>query len=399
MRLRIKKMRLSVGSAILMVFFGVGWFALEPGNNATDEQRDGVETVENEPYQKRGTAPSVDAPMSLPAPSITRMKRQGCVADGILSNYDNATAAAEYVNRSSCYYLHRALETWLAPPDFVRAAEIKKQITKEDLVYGMFIAEAIDTKAHYYDPVRGKDFDFSAMCRTSSKNFWGEHTCKPSFEREEYRRYLRAITQEAMDIGIQVFLFGQIYYQESATHDAPVAPTIIAEMREYADFLGTDILIGAQTNDIVDENYLRIFDFIEGGVGIALDGSIEDGPCHSRWWRKPGDWCWALLWHPQFRDRANNVFIHFDWSGKKDDDMGTLAHMSADARATTLRTLHEFFTRRDIGFLLPIGAPLHRQNGGCYGPRKRYYSPDNRYSCKDENVINDLLRRAQQSGQ
>jgi len=388
-----KKIHFSVGGVVLVAFFGIWLFFLEPESKTTDEQRSSVESTEQ--YQQHSTTPSVDTSSPMSPPSIARMKRQGCVADGLLSDYGDANTAAELVNRSTCYYLHRSLETWLAPPDFTRAAEIKKKITREDLVYGMFIAEAINTRARYYDPVREKNFDFDAMCRAGSENFWGEHTCKPSFEREEYRRYLRAITQEAMDLGVQVFLFGQIYYQESADRGSPIAPDIIAEMREYAQFIGTDIVVGAQTNDIADEKYLRSFDFIEGGVGITSDGAIENGPCHSRWWHAPGDWCWALLWHPQFHDRANNVFIHLDWSGKKDDDMGTFANMNTETRATTLRTLHAFFTGRDIGFLLPIGAPLHRQNGGCYGPRKRYYSPDNRYSCKDEDVINDILRHAQ----
>jgi len=34
---------------------------------------------------------------------------------------------------------------------------------------------------------------------------------------------------------------------------------------------------------------------------------------------------------------------------------------------------------------------LYKDNGGCRGPKKKFYSPDNAYSCKDEDVINNIL--------
>ena len=330
----------------------------------------------------------------LPPPSLERMKREGCVADGFLSGYGEKTKTlTKLINRSHCYYLHRALETWLDPPDFEEAAEIKDQIDKPDMVYGMFIAEAIDTKANFYYPAKDREFEFEKMCRPGSKNDWGEHTCKPSFASLEYREYLREITSQAVEMGIQVFLFGQIFYQDSL--DAPLAPQIIEEMRAVAHYAGTEIIIGAQTNDITDEKYLRSFDFIEGGVGLHEDGSIEKGPCFSRWWQKEGDWCWALLWHDRFAKKANNVFIHLDWSGRLGDDMSTFARMNATDRHTTLTRLHQYFMKRDMAFLLPILAPLPKNNGSCFGPKERFYSPDDKYSCDDEDIINALLKRAQ----
>lgn len=327
-----------------------------------------------------------------PSASMKRMKQKGCVADGFLSGYGgDVNSSIALINRSRCYYLHRALETWLKPPDFKLARKIQEKVTKPNTVYGMFIAEAISTKADYFYPAENREFDFDAMCRPGSKNDWGEHTCKPFLGREEYRKYVQYIAEQAMDMGIQSFLFGQVFYQDSTDMAETKMPDVIRGMREYADFRGMDILIGAQTNDIVDANYLGLFDYIEGGVGLQADGSIEDGPCFSRWWQKPGDWCWALLWHPDFSEKAKNVFVHFDWSGTLGDDMSVFTRMERDERAVTLSRLHRDFIKRDVGFLMPMLATLHKDNAGCHGAKKRFYSASRKYSCQDEEIINQIL--------
>ncbi|MGK2849093.1 MAG: hypothetical protein ACSLEX_03440 [Minisyncoccota bacterium] len=329
-----------------------------------------------------------------PPPKVNQMKRQGCVADGFLSGYGgDVNSSIALINRSQCYYLHRALETWLKPPDFELAREIQKRVTKPNTVYGMFLAEAISTKSDYFYPAENRNFDFEAMCRPGTKNDWGEHTCKPSLQREEYRKYVQYIAEQAMDMGIQVFLFGQVFYQDSANMKETHMPDVIQGMREYALFRGMDILIGAQTNDITDESYLRLFDFIEGGVGLKDDGAVERDACFSRWWKRPGDWCWALLWHDNFSKKANNVFVHFDWSGKVGDDMSVFTRMSPDERAVTLSRLHNYFLNRDVGFLMPVLATLHRDNGGCHGAKKGFYSASRKYSCQDEEVINEILMK------
>lgn len=332
----------------------------------------------------------------LPPPSMEVIKKKGCVADGLLFGYEGKdNTALEMVNRSECQYLHRAVETWLSPPDFDKVARRKSKITKEGVIYGMFIAEAIDKKANYAYPDEDRDFEFSDMCRPGSNNFWGEHTCKPSFARKEYRKYVQYITEQAIDNGIQVFMFGQVFYQEGSDLSDPWAKEIIESMREYAAFKGTSILVGAQTNDITDESYLRLFDFIEGGVGLSAEGTVEDGPCFSRWWSpEKGGWCWALLWNDRYRSKANDVLLHLDWSGKWGDDMSTFARMGKEKRSETLKYLYNYFTSRDDGFLLPLLAVLHKNNGGgCYGDKARYYSADNNFSCGDEGVINAIIKK------
>jgi hypothetical protein len=141
-------------------------------------------------------------------------------------------------------------------------------------------------------------------------------------------------------------------------------------------------VIGAQTNSITDPNYLKLFDYIEGGVGISEQGAIENGPC---WSGKNS--CWALLWHPNFSQKANNVFLNLDWGGMLNDDMSKFARMDQDTRAKTLKNLYSYFTSKNMGFMMPYLAVVNKDNGGCYGPKRNFYSPDNKYKCDDEDTI------------
>ena len=65
--------------------------------------------------------------------------------------------------------------------------------------------------------------------------------------------------------------------------------------------------------------------------------------------------------------------------------------MNADDRALTLRTLHRKFMAKNVGFMMPLFGVLYADNGGCRGPKKKFYSPDNQYGCHDEDVINAIL--------
>ena len=334
--------------------------------------------------------PEEFVPIKRPIPDPVNMKKvktKGCVADGLLSEYNPENDDfINLINRSECYYLHRAIETWLKPPDFETIDFVMNKINKKNVVYGMFIAEAIDTKAKYYNDYEKEFFNFDAMCREGSKNVWGEHSCKPNFSSKEYRDYIKYITSKAIDLGIQSFTFGQIYMQESGSGQE-YAKEIVDDIRVYAKQKKVNIIIGAQTGAITDENYLKIFDYIEGGVGIDDNGNIEDGPCLSR-----KESCWGLLWHKDFSSKAKNVLLHLDWTGIKEDDLDRFARMNDEKRATTLTYLYKYFINKNMGFLMPFFGVLDRENGGCYGPKKRFYSPDNLYSCKDEGIINKLIK-------
>ena len=362
---------------------------------AVDKKKKDIESIapamiKIPPRTKKEEIKIPDIPKKIFVPgkfSMDTIKKKGCVADGMLSGYGgNTEKMIGLIERSQCQYLHRALETWLESPDLDKAAEIMAEVDKPGLVFGMFIAEAINKKSDYTDPESGKKFDFSEMCRKDTDNAWGEHTCLPSFERPEYKQYIELITRKAMDIGIQSFLFGQIHYQNQQDLANSELPNVVRDMRRYAKKKNLQVVIGAQTNSITDQKYLGLFDYIEGGLGIDMGGNVEDGPC---WSGKSS--CWALLWNDIFRANAKNVILNLDWSGIPNDDMSKFARMDQETRIKTLDNLYHYFTSRQIGFLMPFLAPLYPENNGCYGPQKRFYSPDNRYHCKDEDKINNIL--------
>ena len=239
-------------------------------------------------------------------------------------------------------------------------------------------------KDDYKNEDTGHVFDFRKMCHEDTMNDWGEHTCKPTFSSSEYRDYIEYITRRAIDLGIQSFTFGQIYMQESRMRD--YAPQIVKDIRTYAKKKGVDVVIGAQTGTITDSKYLRLFDYIEGGVGIDGSGNVESGPCLST----RGS-CWALLWNKRYAAKAKNVLLHLDWTGIPSDDLDIFARMDTKKRAQTLQNLYGNFTSQNMGFLMPYFGVLYKDNGGCFGPKKRFYSPDSAYGCRDEGVISKIL--------
>ena len=124
-------------------------------------------------WEKDAAPKNSDGEEILPPPppvDMAKLKTKGCVADGFLSGYGgDINSSIALINRSECYYLHRALETWLAAPDFELAREIKAEVTKPNTVYGMFIAEAISTNEDYFNPEKQRDFDFDEMCRKGAR--------------------------------------------------------------------------------------------------------------------------------------------------------------------------------------------------------------------------------------
>jgi hypothetical protein len=325
--------------------------------------------------------------------AMEKIKKKGCVADGLLSGYGGDTDnLIEMINRSQCQYLHRAVETWANPPDFEAVEKNIKKIKKPDMILGMFLAEAINPKKKYKDLETGKEFYFSKMCKSDSLGMWGVDTCKADMDNKDYREYLISISKKAIDLGITSFLFGQVYMQEGPDLSASKIPEVLLDVRQYAMMKNIGIVIGAQTNTIKDEKYLKNFDYIEGGVGQTPGGKIDEGPCDKYYGEKRGGWCWALLWNKMFSSRANNVVLHLDWSGAEDDDMSVFSRMNQDDRIRTLYMFHKRFTSNGMGFLMPFLAVIHPQNQNCSGPTKEFYAPDNKYSCKDEDDMNAILK-------
>ncbi|MFZ2193362.1 MAG: hypothetical protein WAV31_03900 [Candidatus Moraniibacteriota bacterium] len=391
--LKNKKIGIVLGTSILLLFFiSSSFFIIKSANDFPQFNPPKVVPrkiiVKEEKKEEEVIKPKYDYYYTPVPISMDKIKKQGCVTDGILSGYGGDTQeSVNMINRSSCVYLHRALETWADTPDFEKASRIMEKIKKPNIVYGMFIAEAIKKNKDFYYPEKDRDFDFSEMCRNDSSNIWGEHTCKPSLNEKEYREYLKYITREAMDLGIQSFLFGQIHYQDNPDLSKSKLKEVLDDMRKYAKSKNMQIIIGAQTGTITNEKYLRMFDYIEGGVGIGDDGKIENGPCWSHL-----ESCWALLWHERYANKANNVLLHLDWSGLKFDDMSVFARMDKSERERTLKELYGYFTSKKMGFLMPMMATINKENGGCYGPKKSFYSASKKYTCQDEGIIRSIIK-------
>jgi hypothetical protein len=390
-RRRIVPLTASAGVVVFSALVGV-WAMQRSEKSPPSEPVAAVVNIEENAFESEPEPVPPPEKKFIPGNfTMETIRKKGCVADGLLSEYgDNTKKMIELIERSECQYLHRSLETWLNDPDFEKASEIMARFEKPGLVFGMFIAEAIDKKEGYEDPETGKEYDYDEMCRKNTTNTWGKNTCIPSTEKKEYRKYLKSITQRAMDIGIQSFMFGQIHFQDKEHRDFSDSelPDIVKDMRKYAEEKNLQIIIGAQTNNIKDPEYLALFDYIEGGVGMDENGSIEDGPCWSGM-----ESCWALLWHDDYRTKAKNVLLHLDWSGIQNDDMSKFARMDKKTRAQTLEKFYEKFTVDNMGFLMPMLAPLYPENKGCYGPKKRFYSPDNRYKCQDEDAIKKIMSK------
>ncbi|KKR20340.1 MAG: hypothetical protein UT50_C0018G0009 [Candidatus Moranbacteria bacterium GW2011_GWA2_39_41] len=389
-------MRINFGVALLIVLILSGgvWKFLHDGlQDFPTHEIDNSSYARLAEFKKRERlAMPADVPARhfSPGPiSMDLMKSNGCVADGLLSGYgEKIKEIINTINRSECAYLHRSLETWLKVPDFSQAFDIMERVENRPIVYGMFLAEAISTRKKYADPNSGETFQYEQMCREGTEGRWGTDTCIPSVQNVEYRRYLKAVTRRAMDVGIQSFLFGQIMLQdENYNFEQTEMKKILADMRQYAKERGMQIVVGAQTDEITDERYLRMFDYIEGGVGVDDAGNVENQPCFSGHAN-----CWALLWHERYSSKANNVLLHLDWSGLVWDDMGVFARMTKEKRIETLANLYQKFTSQNMGFMMPYLAVLNHDNDGCYGPNKHFYAPSKKYKCKDENAIKKIMR-------
>jgi hypothetical protein len=260
------------------------------------------------------------------------------------------------------------------------------------MIVGMFLAEAINPEARYYDPVSKKEYNFSDFCRKDSWGSWGKNTCKANMDNPEYREYLTGVIKRAIDLGATSFLFGQIYMQEGSSLDNSKISEVIRVSRKYAENKNKKIIFGAQTNTITNEKYLKNFDYIEGGIGESPNGNLDKGACSDYYAGKKGGWCWALLWDNRYSSRANDVVLHLDWNGSEDDDMSVFSQMSRENRIENLYKFYKTFTDRGFGFLMPFLAVINPNHPACFGPSREFYSPDNKYSCKDEDAINAILR-------
>ena len=145
-------------------------------------------------------------------PNMDLIKMKGCGGWALMvSNGGDDRSSVAMINRSQCYYLHRALETWLEPPDFSKRRIGYIGRSRNRIRYmGCFSPRAIDEKRITITRLRSGN-SISRKCAAREQNFGVSIRAKPTLESAEYRKYLEYITERAMDLGIQVFLFGQVF--------------------------------------------------------------------------------------------------------------------------------------------------------------------------------------------
>ncbi len=163
----LKKKRFYAVCCVALAISFVGFFS--PKFIAKNEQ---IPTFAMPPHiEKKTTNPK---PVKIwEPPKMEKMKTNGCVADGLLSGYNKTSKDISVVKKSNCYYLSRAIETWLEAPDFQKAQKIMDKIGRDDVLYGMFIAEAINKKEKYLYYKENRRFDFSKMCKKKQQKFLG----------------------------------------------------------------------------------------------------------------------------------------------------------------------------------------------------------------------------------
>lgn len=353
---------------------------------------------------------------------IESAKTNGCLLSGLLDGAgDDHNVQAhlddEFIpmlGRSRCLFLNRSVETWAKPPNFAKIrANIQriKTATGKNYIYEIMLAEAIPAA---YKSEFGPDysqFDFSAMCADQQPVDYGRpQNCIPSVDNPEYRRYLEYITQQAIDSGIQSFLFGQVYFQDPNWSSQPLISQVIQPIRDYAAGKNVSIIIGGQTNHITNPVYLQNFDYIQGGIFFDDSGTINfDSQCKNNttpnpngnpWWD-----CAAHLWHDTYRNSAKNVLITLDHESTLDDDIHRFARLSKSERTALLSQLYSYMKSKNAGFVMPFLVNLSSNLRGdeCYGLYPWIYSAANSggsergnlnpraYSCQDEDAMNQLL--------
>lgn len=305
---------------------------------------------------------------------------------------------------SECKSLPRAVETWMVPPDFIRIQNQIEQVktySGKNYSYGMFIAEAIDVSKVYINRQTGSSFNFSKMCVGGSQGFWGTNSCVPDFSNLEYRAYVRQIVADALDLGIQDILFGQVEMMDPGHIHAA---QIVAEVREIAAAKSIPIIVGGQTGSYREPTYEKLFDYVIGPTRIAPSGEYLTGErCKAT--QTYSNLCDDLKWDPSSfsSTEANNVIMEFDWYSN-DDDIHRFVRLTPEARARALIEARQKFIRpkrpgsAGFGMIMPFRIPLNgglSRNGiasGCHGLNQYVYSPSSLYGCNDEDVINALLR-------
>jgi hypothetical protein len=305
------------------------------------------------------------------------IRYNACTFDALLNSGDSgieaspATTAAprltlfdNYVgllDRSNCLYVNRAYESYGAVPDFAAiSANIAHlhAISSREYILGMNVAEVVPLKGpSYYNPFEGRNFSFKAMCKIAPADTAA--SCGASFNNLEYREYVQTIVQQAIDVGFQVFVFGNVGYTDG---DVTVATSqlvpILSALRSFGNARGISTAYVAQfPSPSGTFDYLDQFDIIQGAIYMNADGTIPTSFDFNN--KDPSQPIPGRLWlQPTWFDTSRMV-IEYDWFGNLADDTTELAALAKqNGTVDSIVTSHySFFKNMNIGLWLPGRQP------------------------------------------
>ena len=282
------------------------------------------------------------------------VKYSGCTFAGLIGTSDAGQEATgkliagtqltlfndyvDLISRSNCTYIGRAVDTWDWAPDFTAIASnitaFNERVTGTHIL-GEYVAEKVPLNGPtYYSTILGRDYIFANMCKTPPVT--GDTDCKDSYNQPEYVTYVTDIMTQSINLGIQVFLFGEVGNTDSnGTLASSQLVQVMNSMRTYAASKGQQVLYVAQfPSTYGGSSYLNSFDLIQGAVYMNANGTIpntptvtnKDGPAPPRLWLATNA-SGKPVYNPQ------KLVIEYDWFSNPIDDSSEMGCLSTNSQA------------------------------------------------------------------
>ena len=405
----------------------------------------GMHNIQVNYYNDSGAGTAIFSWAQAPTNLLAIEKAQACTADGLLWDgpdddfgrvgIPNMNDYQSLIARSKCGLLSRAIETWFIPPNFTtiqsRLSALQSLSGGKGFIYSMSIAEALYPAAvsTFFDPLTNTNLSVADMCQpgtdpqTGNYNQFGiQGSCVPSYFSPVYQQYLRSITQQAINMGVQDFVFGEMDVVDSANlqldsqgellygddinssdntwSTTPIFPLVFAQIRAYAFSKGIPITIGCQIGDKNGFNWaqyseLKLCDYkdsplLTGNVNASTWTSAQwDNPSSAANWSN-GDWN-----NPGITSQTS-VLADFEWWGVG-DDITLYSQQQKTDRMPFAFNAHAMLAQAGQGLMMPFIEPLATTTGVQCGAIPNYpdgssptYSPSNTM-CGDEDVLNAAL--------
>jgi hypothetical protein len=298
----------------------------------------------------------------------------------------------------------------------------------KSFIYSLNVAEALLPGAvpTWHDALNNTDLNVADMCQAgkapsgqfNQQGLMG--SCVPSYFSPTYQQYLQSITQQAIDLGVRDFVFGEMDLPDSKVLQldsngalansflssdntweiAPIFPQLFARLRAYAVSKGVAITIGCQRGDISGYDWstksqLKLCDY---KYSPLLTGVVNSPQWTTAQWMSPAsaaDWS-SADWNNAAITSQTSVLADFEWWGAT-DDVTLYAQRPKIERAAFAFHASQMLRAAGQGLLLPFIEPLSATSGvQCAGVPKYAdssgptYSPSATY-CGDEDVLNDAL--------